>query len=163
MMYAIESILQTHAVWTEFEIQRGKAPIRKLLGCIPDVLVCKDPENYSDLDWIEVENSAKSQSRLGQLLTLGEKLLSHTDGYRIDQYYITGLIFVTPNQPSFRAVVRAAKQQVHQDRLSFSTLSRISICTAQLSNNLAWNGLGERCSLLTYLGSDNVQPEETEP
>lgn len=151
---AIQAHLQGSAIWTEFEIQRGRAPLRKLMGCIPDVLVCEDPDNFNYLDWIEVENAAKSRARLGQMLKLADWMLRQADGYQVGQYCINSFTFVIPNRHAFHALARVAKERLKQGRLDPDALDRMWLRAAYLSPQLALQGIGEREDLGAWLKGD---------
>ena len=129
---AIRAHLQGSTVWTEFEIQRGRAPLRKLMGCIPDVLVCEDPDHFNYIDWIEVENAAKSRARLGQMLKLADWMLRPADGYQVGQYCINSFTFVIPNRHAFHALARVAKERLKQGKLDPDALDRMWLRAAYL-------------------------------
>ncbi len=148
---AIDAIIEGHAVWTEFEIQRGAAPFRELFGHIPDVLICQDPENNSELAWIEVENAAKSQARLSKLLTIANTLVSPSEGYPVDKYSITEFAFVIPNPLTLRALVRAYGRHIQKHDVSANARIRISIWEVDMSLNLAWGGIKSQYSAIGYL------------
>lgn len=148
---AIGAIIEGHAVWTELEIQRGVAPFRELHGHIPDALICQDPENSSDLTWIEVENAAKSQARLSKLLTIANALVSPSDGYQVDKYSITEFAFVIPNPQTLRALVRAYARYIQKHDVSANARIRISIWEVNLSPSLAWGGIKSQYSAIGYL------------
>lgn len=148
---AIGALIEGHAVWTEFEIQRGAGPFRELFGHIPDVLICQDPENSSELAWIEVENAAKSQARLGKLLTLANSLVSPSDGFQVGEYSITEFAFVIPNRQTLRALVRAYGRHMQTHDVSPNARVRISIWEVDMSLNLAWSGINSQYSAIGYL------------
>lgn len=150
---AIQAHRQGSASWTEFEIQRGRAPLRKVMGCIPDVLICEDPEHYHYLDWIEVENAAKSKARLGQMFRVAERMLKPEDGYWAGEYCITSFGFVIPNRHAFHAVVRTARERLKQDKLDMDVLDRIWLQAADLSPHLVFGGLGGKEALGRLLGT----------
>lgn len=141
---AIHAHLQGSAIWTEFEIQRGRAPLRKVMGCIPDLLICEAPEHYHYVDWIEVENAAKSKARLGQMLRVADRILKPQDGYWVGKYCITSFGFIIPNHYAFNALARTARERLAQGKLDADVLDRIWVRAADLSPHLVFGGLGEK-------------------
>lgn len=69
--YLIDQIRQGNRVWTEYEIQTGRAPVACVSGKVPDGLVLTP----FGLIWVEVENAWKNRSERGKVVTFCQRNL----------------------------------------------------------------------------------------
>lgn len=136
---AIHGLLRGWQVWTENEIQRGKAPLRSLNGHVPDVLFERS-EDYPSLSWCEVENTAKSRRKLMSLMRLAEDLVGSSDGYPIGDVYIDHFVFVAPNEAAAKSVIRAMLAADDDAVIKEHAIQRIELWLCDFSPKLAWGG-----------------------
>ena len=98
---AIDAANQDHnpTVWSEREIQTGRAPVRTWRGKIPDILIEHLP---TQITWVEVENSKRSDHDLFAALFWLTKIFTITDdGHLLFDKLSTGesiaeVEFITP-------------------------------------------------------------------
>jgi hypothetical protein len=158
---AIDLLRQKDTVWTEYEIKRGLAPLTNIDGFVPDLLSACDLEYPDAMIWFEVENSAKSRTRMARLMGLAHRLVNPTDGYPIGKYHMERFVFVTPNKQSFNAVRRAMHRFSQTVGFGTAALDRISALRCDLTPSLHWQGVGEYLSVEKILdGMDPAQREK---
>lgn len=118
--YAIHAWLHDSSianVWTEYEIQRGLAPVKSVQRKTPDALLVLDPDDADQLGgnlvWVEIENTHKNRKRREAMLRFGLDRFgdpgraSHAVGYGDD--YLAAMRIVCRNQERGLAVLNSAK------------------------------------------------------
>lgn len=69
--YLISRLLAGDAIWTEYEIQTGRAPVANVSGKVPDGLI----DTPFGLIWVEVENAWKSRAERSKVVGFCQRCL----------------------------------------------------------------------------------------
>lgn len=69
--YLIDQIRQSNRVWTEYEIQSGRAPLVSVAGKTPDGLI----DTPFGLVWVEVENAWKNRTERSKVVSFCQRNL----------------------------------------------------------------------------------------
>jgi hypothetical protein len=103
--YVIRHINEGTTVWTEHEIQTGRAPLVSVDGKIPDALV----DTPYGLIWVEVENAWKNRSERGAVVRFSSRHLPSGD--RMSElapgHYLFRMAIVGTNADALRAMCRS--------------------------------------------------------
>lgn len=139
-----------HAVYTELEIQRRKAPAPELLHNgrlhVPDLLL-QEGDLYT---WVETEHTPKKKRLLDDLVDFADHMLgsgSNTNQRRdllVKDREIVGrvqsFIFLCPNKPTIIACANAIQRRGRK-MLADNTLDGLFVQRVEMSNRLVWGGV----------------------
>ena len=159
--FVIDRHLEGWRIWTEFEVQRALAPVpeiyvrtssRKGLTSrrkIPDAVI--ETDNF--VTWIEVENTPKNKARLNQLMVVADMILPLTDIYNFswhhEDFYMDEMLFVLPNDASYRALIRAVRRANLPDKV----LRQVRFARVEMTQGLIWKGTWHYCSAAEILST----------
>lgn len=139
--YVIEKLAQGFAVWTEHEIQSGRAPWGIVAGKAADALI----ETDMGLVWVEVENAWKNIGRREAIARHVEKFLGDVDpstalfGIRA----IFRVAVVATNQEALRAMVRTFSESLARGYTRDLHLSAVELALLPVTPSLAPGELKE--------------------
>lgn len=114
--YLIGKLKDGFKVWTEYEIQTGRAPWGRLEGKTADGLV----DTEQGLIWVEVENAWKNRARRHDIAALCQRHLAPEHGSMTPlggDNYLAGVAVVGTNITALRSML-----QTFQDGLELGTL-----------------------------------------
>ena len=155
--YAIHAWLHDASVedvWTEYEIQRGLAPVKNIQRKTPDALLVLNPDHAEQLGgnlvWVEIENTHKNRKRREAMLQFGLDRFSdpgrasHAVGDGDD--YLAAMRIVCRNQERGLAVLNSAKAlhengalyEQHHARAWYQVQIVLAEMTPSLSLTKAW-------------------------
>lgn len=152
---AIDFLLQGKEIWTEFEIQRGLAPVPRIV-CqgrtkIPDIVV----RVGGVMTWIEVENAVKSQHRLNELACVAEEILEDRDSRVMcpEDYNDAwdSMVFIAVKAERLAAVARAFERFFKDDFILHPVALYTSLHLANMTQGYIWGGLSKPLSLSNFL------------
>lgn len=103
--YLIHRLLDDETVWTEYEIQTGRAPVFSVAGKTPDGLV----ETPFGLLWIEVENAWKNRLERAKVVQFCSQCLFNGNNWQeiAHDEYLFRVAIVSTNQNALRAMFRS--------------------------------------------------------
>ena len=123
--YVISQMLAGFVVWTEHEIQCGRAPFTSVDGKVPDVLV----ETEYGLLWVEVENAWKNRKEREKVVRFCTRHLGVLPDNGLTQlargHYLFRVVIVGTCQEALRAMVRSFEDAHSLHKLSESHASDI--------------------------------------
>jgi len=152
---AIDYASDSELVWPEFMVQRGLAPVPRIV-CngrrkIPDLVI----QTQIGMVWVEVENAFKSQARLSELTHVCSRILEPWRTRNRPDIEETGhwsrLIFVAPSTERLVAVVRAFEGAARTGILEWTSLGYVGLRLANISSRYRWKGLSPTFSITTFL------------
>lgn len=148
--YAIRQMLNGHkVVWTEHEIQCGRAPLVSIDGKTPDVML----ETEFGLVWVEVENAWKSKAERIKILNFSIANLATGEEKKklVPDTYLFRVHIVGTNPDSLRAMWRTYDEAFKRKLINETQASNIEfallpvdkslIAGEEKSGNLLYDGL----------------------
>lgn len=154
--YVIRGLSKGLQVWTEHEIQTGKAPVHVVAGKVADALV----ETEYGFIWVEVENSWKNRTERERVMKF---CISHLPASGADlnmheiapDKFLFRVAVVGTSPDALRAIARSAKELYQAGRLTESQAADIELEYLPLMPNLT---IGS--SVTGNLWYDALQPTE---
>lgn len=154
--HTIDQHLAGRKVWTEFEVQRRRAPVPKIIvnrsSKIPDGVF----ESPGGLIWLEVENAFKSQARIQELVTVARELFSGTGPCQGSTDSDTGrgysgMLFLSSDTLRLTAILRCINQAWDNEKIDQDIALKITLAEASMSSGYVWNGIIRSISAYTFL------------
>lgn len=147
--YLVRHINEGSTVWTEHEIQTGRAPVVSVDGKIPDGLV----ELPEGMLWIEVENAWKNRKDRAKVVDFCRRQL--LPGFQLAELapgrYLRRVVIVGTAGEALRAMVRSFADAHETARLSEGQAADIELVLLPVDKNLVagqpvagslwWDGL----------------------
>uniref|UniRef100_E6QX09 Uncharacterized protein n=1 Tax=mine drainage metagenome TaxID=410659 RepID=E6QX09_9ZZZZ len=146
-IFAINQLRAGKSVWTEREIQAGRAPIKTVLHKVPDGLVDVTEEDYKGysltLAWVEIERGYKKAADFNKMMHFIFSVLGplNSEGKPLNQMYqpadklCIGEVIVQTNANSQQNriinAVRHGKTTAPYDYAWEYILNNLYLCTAQ--------------------------------
>ncbi|MAF02054.1 hypothetical protein [Herbaspirillum sp.] len=132
--YAIQQMSAGHAVWTEHEVQCGRAPLVSIDGKTPDVLL----ETEYGLVWVEVENAWKNRAERTKILNFSIHNLAPYERQKelVPNSYLFRLTIVGTNSDSLRAMWRTFKDAFIREQISEAQVSNIDFVLLPVDKGL---------------------------
>jgi hypothetical protein len=103
--YLINRLLAGDTVWTEYEIQTGRAPVANVSGKVPDGLL----DTAFGLVWVEVENAWKNRAERGKVVSFCQRNLLTCDQMveLAPHFYLFRVAIVSTNIDALKAMYRS--------------------------------------------------------
>ena len=147
--HLIGHINEGSKVWTEHEIQTGRAPVVSVDGKIPDGLV----ELPEGMLWVEVENAWKNRKERAKVVDFCRRQL--LPGFQLAElapvHFLRRVVIVGTTGEALRAMVRSFEDAHETARLSESQAADIELVLLPVDKNLVagqpvtgslwWDGL----------------------
>ena len=147
--FLVGHINDGNAVWTEHEIQTGRAPLVAVDGKVPDGLV----ELPEGMLWVEVENAWKNRKERAKVVAFCRRQL--LPGFQLAELapgrYLRRVVIVGTTGEALRAMVRSFADAHETARLSESQAADIELVLLPVDKNLVagptvtgslwWDGL----------------------
>lgn len=147
--YLIHHLQQGNTVYTEFEIQTGKAPIASVSGKVPDGLVVH-PEG---LIWLETENAWKNRRERQRIVDFCIEYLP--TGFELkrlaSEVFLLRVAIISTNELALNDMVRSFREAKEANRITDGQLGEIeigllpvdkSLNSGELvTGNLFWDGI----------------------
>ena len=147
--YLINHLSAGDVVWTEHEIQTGRAPVVSVDGKIPDGLV----ELPEGMLWVEVENAWKNRKERAKVVDFCRRQL--LPGFQLAElapgHFLRRVVIVGTTGEALRAMVRSFEDAHETARLSESQAADIELVLLPVDKNLVagqpvtgslwWDGL----------------------
>jgi hypothetical protein len=132
--YLISRLLAGDTIWTEYEIQTGRAPVASVSGKVPDGL-CLTPFG---LVWVEVENAWKNRTERSKIIQFCQRTL-HTSTEMTElapDFYLFRVAVVSTNLDALRAMHRSFLDAHVVDDLSERQIHNIELALLPVDKSL---------------------------
>jgi hypothetical protein len=132
--YLIDQIRQGNQVWTEYEIQTGRAPVCNVSGKTPDGLIQSD----FGLIWVEVENAWKNRSERGKVVTFCQRCLFTSDQMSelAPNFYLFRVAIVSTNLDALKAMHRSMMDALAVGDISDTQAGNIELVLLPVDKSL---------------------------
>lgn len=132
--YLIKKIQQGFQVWTEYEIQTGRAAVCGYHGKVPDGLVVTD----FGLVWVEVENSWKNREERQRIVRFCEQYLGNLDKMveLSPGHHLFRLSVVGTNVDALRSMARSFLEAYRSGFIREANLLEVEIALLPVSKGL---------------------------
>ncbi|MFL9922596.1 hypothetical protein PQR75_46800 [Paraburkholderia fungorum] len=132
--YVIGHINEGTAVWTEHEIQTGRAPVVSVDGKVPDALL----DTPFGLVWVEVENAWKNRKERAKVVHFSSRHLP--TGNRLAELapdlYLVRVAIVATNTDALRAMCRSFNEAFLQGDISESQAADVDLVLLPVDRSL---------------------------
>ena len=132
--YLINRLLAGDRIWTEYEIQTGRAPVCNVCGKTPDGLVQTD----FGLIWVEVENAWKNRTERAKVVNFCQRCLLNGEEMAelAPDYYLFRVAIVSPQTEALQAMWRTLNDASASGDLSDGQTNHIELCLMPIDNSL---------------------------
>jgi hypothetical protein len=133
--HLINKMKEGFVVWTEHEIQTGRAPWGMLNGKTADGLIDTD----QGLVWVEVENSWKNRSRRQAISDLCGLHLGFENGLMTSLgggHHLARLEVVSTNDDALRLMLQTFKEALYSNQVRDAHLSAVEFTLLPVSSSL---------------------------
>jgi hypothetical protein len=132
--YLIARLLAGDTVWTEYEIQTGRAPVGTVVGKVPDGLVLTP----FGLIWIEVENSWKNRAERTKVVSFCQRCLfgGAEMAELAPDYYLFRVAIVSARLDALRAMVNSLREVHRAGDLSSTQAANIELAYMPVDKSL---------------------------
>ncbi len=146
--FLISRLLAGDAIWTEYEIQTGRAPVANISGKVPDGLV----DTPLGLVWVEVENAWKNRSERGKVVSFCQRnLLTGAEMAELaPDFYLFRVAIVSTNLDALRAMYRSLAEAHAASDLSDTQAGDIELVLCPVDRSLV-AGPVQQCLLYDLL------------
>lgn len=153
--YAIAKLREGYTVWTEFEIQCGRAPVLKHLRKVPDVLV----ETTGGIMWVEVENAWKGRASRQEITAFCAHTFGNADllAELAPDHCLCRIVIAGTNRAALLALVHDFQRDHDLHVVSEYALRNVEIALLPVTKSL---GCGALRSFNAWF--DFVNPSERE-
>lgn len=163
--FVIDQHLAGRRIWTEFEIQRQRAPVPKISATtefrIPDAVF----ELPDGLVWVEVENAYKGPERIRQLIKVAKQLLAkpsaNASNVPNSSPRYAGMMFISPDILRLIAVLRQINDAWMREEIDQDIAVNLGLVEVSMSSGFVWGGAGEIVTAYNFiLGSTGIKAEQ---
>ncbi len=146
--YLIARLLAGDTVWTEYEIQTGRAPVANVAGKVPDGLV----DTPLGLVWVEVENAWKNRSERAAIVRHCQRCLVAGEQMAelVPNFYLFRVAIVSTNLDALRAMHRSLVEAHAASDLTDSQAGDIELVLCPVDKSLV-AGPVQQCLLYDLL------------
>lgn len=132
--FLIYKLRQGYKIWTEHEIQTGRAPVSGFNGKVPDGLL----ETDLGLTWIEVENAWKNRSERERIVHFCAENLEHLDTMveLSPNQFLFRMAVVSTNMDALRWITQSFTDAFHKGFIRESSLREIEVALLPVSPSL---------------------------
>jgi len=133
--YAIHCINGGHAVWSEHEIQSGRAPVVSVSGKVADGLL----DTQDGLVWVEVENAWKNRAERRRAVDFCTRNLPRNDQQveLVLNRYLARVVIVATNTDALRAMIRSFAEAFESGDLTESQAADVELVLLPVDKSLA--------------------------
>lgn len=124
--FLIDKILNGISVWTEYEIQTGRAPFKNFMGKVPDAIV----QGNEGLIWVEVENSWKNTLERKKIMQFCAVFLPTTEQRMTELsagQYLERVAIVGTTRESLRSIFNTFRDAYKEHAIKESELYSIDM------------------------------------
>lgn len=146
--YLITRLLAGDVVWTEYEIQSGRAPLVTVAGKTPDGLV----ETPFGLVWVEVENAWKNRTERGKVVSFCRQcLLPGSEMAELaPNAYLFRVAIVSATGEALRSMAQSLADAHASSNLSDTQAGDIELALLPVDKSLVAGSL-QQCLLSDFL------------
>ena len=146
--YLISRLLAGDVVWTEYEIQSGRAPLLTVAGKTPDGLV----ETPFGLLWVEVENAWKNRTERGKVVAFCQQcLLPGSEMAELaPNAYLFRVAVVSATGEALRSMAQSLADAHARGDLTDAQTGDVELAHLPVDKNLAAGSL-QQCLLSDFL------------
>lgn len=154
----IKKLQEGFSVWTEYEIQTGRAPFSSFDGKTPDGLI----ETEEGLVWLEIENAWKNRKERQKIVTLAERYLGGVTQTRLASgAFLFRLLVVSTNEDALRYMVSSFRESWQLGYLSESQSSDVWLGHLPINKSLVAGELSQWSLLHDVLNAEFPSPDPT--